>query len=86
MREPWSLAICNCRGQFGWDLGDCIEALDCAAAEGAQGRGQSPSAQLVCALPAQAVLAAADTNIQRGVHADEAHLCRHKSFSIAIHD
>ena len=56
--------------------GHGLEALDGAAAEGAQGRGQAPRAQLVCALPAQPVAAAADADLQRSIHADGARLHR----------
>ena len=56
--------------------GHGLKALDGAAAEGAQGRSQAPRAQLVCALPAQPVAAAADTDLQRSVHADGAGLHR----------
>ena len=56
--------------------GHGLKALDGAAAEGAQGRGQAPRAQLVCALPAQPVAAAADADLQRSIHADGARLHR----------
>ena len=58
--------------------------LDSATAEGTQGGSQSPSAQLVGALPAQAVLAAADADLQRRVHADETHLHMHTPLSPAL--
>ena len=58
--------------------------LDGATAEGAQGCSQSPGAQLVGALPAEAVLAAADADLQRGVHADKAHLHMHMPLSFAL--
>ena len=84
LRVFWWVKISKCRRRVWLGPGHCLEVLDGAAAEGAQGRSQSASAQLVGALPAQAVLAGADADLQRCVHADEAHLRMHKPLSIAL--